>query len=145
MRIVLAPHFMGGKPSIRGSRLSVSLILECLASGMTVSDINEAFDNAFLPEALPEVLRLAADLAGSMEDYPFTLRPLSEEEGGGYLIEYPDIPGCMSDGETPEEAIKNGHDALKASILTLKEFGDPVPERQADIDEILSAKNEGRH
>jgi antitoxin HicB len=33
-------------------------------------------------------------------EYPFTIRHLSKEEGGGYLIEFPDLPGCMSDGET---------------------------------------------
>ena len=60
------------------------------------------------------------------EDYPFTIRPLTGDEGGGYLIEFPDVPGCMSDGETPEEAVVNGRDALKCSLLTLKEFGDPV-------------------
>jgi antitoxin HicB len=62
-----------------------------------------------------------------LKEYPFLLRPLAADEGGGYLIEYPDVPGCMSDGETPEEAIRNGLDALKAVILTLREFGDPVP------------------
>lgn len=35
-------------------------------------------------------------------DYPFTIRHLSKEDGGGYLIEFPDLPGCMSDGETIE-------------------------------------------
>jgi len=29
-------------------------------------------------------------------EYRFTVRPLSEDEGGGYLIEFPDLPGCMS-------------------------------------------------
>lgn len=62
-----------------------------------------------------------------VKEYPFTIRPLSSEEGGGYLIEYPDVPGCISDGETPEEAILNGRDALKCSLLTLKEFGRPIP------------------
>jgi antitoxin HicB len=62
-----------------------------------------------------------------LEDYPFTIRPLSGDEGGGYLIEFPDVPGCISDGETPEEAIANGRDALKCSLLTLKEFGEPAP------------------
>src|SRR5690242_8377107 len=37
-----------------------------------------------------------------LEQYPFQVRPLAQEEGGGYLIEFPDIQGCMSDGETPE-------------------------------------------
>jgi antitoxin HicB len=62
-----------------------------------------------------------------LEDYPFAIRPLLADEGGGYLIEFPDIPGCMSYGETTEEAIVNGRDALKCCLLTLKEFGDPIP------------------
>ncbi len=62
-----------------------------------------------------------------LEDYPFTIRRLTGDEGGGYLIEFPDIPGCMSDGETPEEAIANGRDALKCSLLTLQDFGRPIP------------------
>lgn len=60
-------------------------------------------------------------------DYPVVVRKLSKEEGGGYLAEYPDLPGCMSDGETPEEAIVNAKDALKSCLETMKEFGDPWP------------------
>jgi antitoxin HicB len=37
--------------------------------------------------------------------YRFTIQPLPEDEGGGYLIEFPDLPGCMSDGATIEGAI----------------------------------------
>ena len=62
-----------------------------------------------------------------LEDYPFAIRPLTTEDGGGYLIEFPDVPGCISDGETPEEAIANGRDALKSALLTMMEFGDPLP------------------
>jgi antitoxin HicB len=62
-----------------------------------------------------------------LESYPFTIRPLSQEDGGGFLIEYPDIPGCMSDGETPAAAIQNGRDALKSALRTLREFRDPIP------------------
>ena len=48
------------------------------------------------------------------DDYPLELRPLSEAEGGGWLITWPDLPGCMSDGETAEEALENGRDAFAA-------------------------------
>ena len=48
------------------------------------------------------------------DDYPFELRPLTKAEGGGWLITWPDLPGCMSDGATPEEAIENGKDAFAA-------------------------------
>ena len=58
--------------------------------------------------------------------YQFTVRPLSKEEGGGYLVEYPDIPGCMSDGETVEEAIANGREALRDCIDVFKESGRKV-------------------
>ncbi|MGO8815412.1 MAG: DUF433 domain-containing protein [Terriglobia bacterium] len=58
--IVADPNLLGGTLAIRGTRLSVSLILECLAAGMTLQDIDETFDRAFPPEALPEVLKVAA-------------------------------------------------------------------------------------
>jgi antitoxin HicB len=62
--------------------------------------------------------------------YPFTIRPLSEEEGGGYLIEFPDVQGCVSDAEAPGEAIRNGRDALNACLATMREFGAPLPARR---------------
>ena len=64
--IIADPRLLGGGLAIRGTRLSVSLILECLASGMTLDDIDESFDHAFPREALPEVLKVAAELAGSV-------------------------------------------------------------------------------
>ncbi|MBL8516593.1 MAG: type II toxin-antitoxin system HicB family antitoxin [Betaproteobacteria bacterium] len=60
-------------------------------------------------------------------DYPFELRPLSPEEGGGFLISYPDFSDCLSDGETVEEALANGNDALKSTIAALKAVKLPVP------------------
>lgn len=60
-------------------------------------------------------------------DYPFEIRPLSADEGGGFLISYPDFSDCMSDGETVEDALKNGKDALKATIGALKAKALPVP------------------
>jgi antitoxin HicB len=60
-------------------------------------------------------------------DYPFEIRPLNTDEGGGFLISFPDFSECISDGETVEEALKNGRDALKATIAALKAGGHPVP------------------
>ena len=63
----------------------------------------------------------------NLDQYQFTVRPLSEEEGGGYLVEYPDIPGCMSDGETIEEAIRNGREALRDCVAVFAESGRQLP------------------
>lgn len=62
-----------------------------------------------------------------LADYPFEIRPLSSSEGGGYLISYPDFSECVSDGETVEEAIINGVDALKSTIAALEAKGFAVP------------------
>ena len=64
--IVADPQLLGGRLAIRGTRLSVSLILECLAGGMSLPEIDEAFDRAFPNEALPEVLKVAAELTNSV-------------------------------------------------------------------------------
>jgi uncharacterized protein (DUF433 family) len=63
--IVADPQLLGGKLAIRGTRLAVSLILECLASGMSMEEIDESFGNAFPHDALPEVLKVASELADS--------------------------------------------------------------------------------
>ncbi len=60
--------------------------------------------------------------------YRINVRPLSKAEGGGYLIEYPEIPGCMSDGETIEEAIANGREVLRDCLEVFKETGRKVPQ-----------------
>lgn len=60
-------------------------------------------------------------------DYPITIRPLEPEDGGGYLAEVPDLPGCVADGETVEEALKEIQSAITSWIETAKEFNDPIP------------------
>ena len=73
-------------------------------------------------------------------EYRFTVRPLTESEGGGYLIEFPDLPGCMSDGETIEEAIANGEDAQRGWIAAMKEAGRPIPPPSVEPAETYSGK-----
>jgi len=62
-----------------------------------------------------------------LDDYPFEIRPLGPDEGGGYLISYPDFTTCVSDGETVQEAIANGKEALAGMIEALQAWGQPVP------------------
>ncbi len=60
--------------------------------------------------------------------YPCVIQPLPEDEGGGYLAVFPDLPLVMSDGDTPAEALANGLDALKCALEALEEQGRPIPE-----------------
>lgn len=60
-------------------------------------------------------------------DYPFEMRPLSEAEGSGWLMSFPDLPGCTADGETPEAAMVDGQDAVEAWIKAVRESGKDVP------------------
>jgi len=62
-----------------------------------------------------------------MEEFPFEIRPLSDAEGGGWLITFPDLPGCMSDGENIEEAIQNGRDAFNCWMWAHLEDNRPLP------------------
>ena len=62
------------------------------------------------------------------QDYEVSIRPLSDEDGGGYFAHVPDLPGCMSDGETPEEALANVYDAILCWMEAAGEMGRPVPQ-----------------
>ena len=68
--IVADPRLLGGGFAIRGTRLSVALILECMANGMTLEDIDESFDHTFPHAALPEVLKVASELASTVHVAP---------------------------------------------------------------------------
>ena len=59
--------------------------------------------------------------------YKIVIEPLSDEEGGGFLATVPDLPGCLSDGETEFEAIRNVHDAINCCIEVASENGRPIP------------------
>lgn len=60
--------------------------------------------------------------------YRYELKPLPPEEGGGFVATFPDIPGCMGVGDTPEEAVADGQQALFACIDALKAADRTPPE-----------------
>jgi len=66
-----------------------------------------------------------------LDAYPFVVRRLPDDEGGAYLVEYPDVPHCIADGKTPEEAIRHGREALEACLVTIAEFGKRIPQPES--------------
>jgi predicted RNase H-like HicB family nuclease len=63
------------------------------------------------------------------QDYEIVIRPLTEAEGGGFGAIVPELPGCMSDSETPQEALENVYDAIGCWMEAAQELGRPVPSR----------------
>jgi antitoxin HicB len=60
-------------------------------------------------------------------EYPVVVEPLPAEDGGGFVATVPDLPGCMSDGATPEEALTNVQDAIATWIEAAHDLGHDVP------------------
>ena len=52
---------------------------------------------------------------------------IEQDEDGVFVIECPALPGCVSQGYTRDEAIKNIQDAIKGYILSLKKDQEPIP------------------
>ena len=52
---------------------------------------------------------------------------LRREEEGGYSVTVPALPGCVSQGETREEALEMIREAIEVYLESLQAHGDPVP------------------
>ena len=57
--------------------------------------------------------------------YPAVFYPWDDDQG--YTVEVPDLPGCVSEGDTLAEAIIMGTDAASGWVLTELEDGKPAP------------------
>jgi predicted RNase H-like HicB family nuclease len=54
-------------------------------------------------------------------------RVLVPDPSGGYFAEVLELPGCFSEGDTPEEAIKNVEEAMEGWIAAALDAGQPIP------------------
>jgi predicted RNase H-like HicB family nuclease len=52
---------------------------------------------------------------------------LTAEDDGAYSVSVPALPGCMSQGETREEALAMIREAIEVYIESLVAHGDPIP------------------
>lgn len=73
--------------------------------------------------------------ANKVKDLPYYLALpytiiLTPDEDGGWLAEIPELPGCMTFGDTQAEALELLEDAKLTWISGRLEAGDPIPEPQ---------------
>jgi antitoxin HicB len=52
---------------------------------------------------------------------------VSQDEDGVFVAECPNLPGCVSQGKTHAEALKNIRDAIEGYLASLQKHGEPVP------------------
>jgi antitoxin HicB len=70
----------------------------------------------------------------SFLNYRVVIEPLTREDGGGFLASAPELPGCISDGDTPNEALANLKDAMEQWITEAKALGRVIPEPKMAAD-----------
>ena len=63
-----------------------------------------------------------------MSEYQYTIILDPDPEEGGYTVTVPALPGCVTQGETIEEAIAMAKDAIRLYIETLLADGQPRPQ-----------------
>jgi antitoxin HicB len=52
---------------------------------------------------------------------------ISQDEDGAFVTECSNLPGCVSQGRTREEALKNVRDAIEGYLASLDKHGEPIP------------------
>ncbi len=52
---------------------------------------------------------------------------LQREDDGGYVVSVPALPGCVSQGDTREEALKNIEEAIELYLEDVKAAGESIP------------------
>ena len=66
---------------------------------------------------------------------------LREEPEGGYTVIVPSLPGCITYGDTIEEAIEMAKEAIELYIESLKEHGDEIPTDERILEYTLTVKD----
>jgi len=58
------------------------------------------------------------------------------EDGGGYTVTVPALPGCVTQGDTIKESLERAQEAIEGFIEALKIIGEPIPESDVEIAEV---------
>ena len=64
---------------------------------------------------------------------------LEPNELGGYTVTVPQLPGCISEGDTKEESLANIKEAIELYLESLQADGEPIPSEEA-IETVVEVK-----
>jgi predicted RNase H-like HicB family nuclease len=70
---------------------------------------------------------------GPRRKLAFVLRTWWSDEDAAYVVEVPELPGCMAHGKTRSEAIRQAEGAIRLWIKTAKEDGLEIPQRRGRL------------
>lgn len=59
---------------------------------------------------------------------PYRMEVVEDQTEGGFVVSYPELPGCLTCGETVERAVVNALDAKRAWLEAALEDGLTIPE-----------------
>ncbi|MGB5926236.1 MAG: type II toxin-antitoxin system HicB family antitoxin [Dehalococcoidia bacterium] len=62
---------------------------------------------------------------------------LEPNELGGYTVTVPSLPGCISEGDTRDEALANIREAIELYIESLQADGEPIPSEEATEEAVI--------
>jgi len=65
---------------------------------------------------------------------------LRKEPEGGYTVIVPSLPGCITYGETIEEAIEMAKEAIELYIESLREHGEEIPTEEGILEYTLTVE-----
>jgi antitoxin HicB len=60
----------------------------------------------------------------------YTVLLIPDPDDGGYTVTVPALPGCITEGDTHQEALRNAQDAIRLYLEDLQDSGEPLPEER---------------
>ena len=59
---------------------------------------------------------------------PYRMEIVRDTEDNGYVVQFPELPGCLTCGDTLESALRNAEDCKRAWLSAALEDGNEIPE-----------------
>ena len=66
---------------------------------------------------------------------------LRKEQEGGYTVTVPSLPGCVTYGDTVEQAIEMAKEAIEVYVESLREHGEDIPTEEGILEYTLTVRS----